>query len=216
MKKYLTTLLTVVAAVLLVDTAARASNVNGSGASLNLLTADFWSATAQSNGTGARLVSAGTPSVGVVPVNSNGGKLIIEPLNAIAGNGSTTTAAFMAAPLSGNAPLSVQFTDMSSGGLYTVATWDWDFGDNTPMSTEQNPTHVYQQPGNYSVSLTITTSGGPPAMILKSNYISATSPSVPAASHCGLFLLAAVLVALGVWRTFRSHPRKTSPIGRLA
>ncbi len=36
-----------------------------------------------------------------------------------------------------------------------VQSWQWDFGDGT-SSTEQNPYHVYNAPGTYTVSLTIT------------------------------------------------------------
>jgi hypothetical protein len=34
-------------------------------------------------------------------------------------------------------------------------TWHWDFGDNS-TSTEQNPTHIYSNPGEYTVILTVT------------------------------------------------------------
>ena len=36
----------------------------------------------------------------------------------------------------------------------------WDFGDNTPDVTDQNPTHVYQQSGQYIVTLTAISSYG--------------------------------------------------------
>lgn len=52
---------------------------------------------------------------------------------------------------SGYAPLSVQFTDISSN----VTEWNWDFGDGT-NSTEQNPTHTYLAAGNYTVNLTVS------------------------------------------------------------
>lgn len=32
----------------------------------------------------------------------------------------------------------------------------WDFGDGTPTSTEESPTHTYQNPGTYHVTATIT------------------------------------------------------------
>jgi PKD repeat protein len=32
--------------------------------------------------------------------------------------------------------------------------FSWNFGDNSPKSTEQNPTHIYDQPGTYTVTLT--------------------------------------------------------------
>ena len=64
---------------------------------------------------------------------------------------------FSGAPLSGPAPLSVTFTNLSSGGLATGGTWDFgDLGTSTAIS----PTHVYTTPGTYTVSLTATGPGG--------------------------------------------------------
>jgi PKD repeat protein len=56
----------------------------------------------------------------------------------------------------GTAPLTVHFTDLSTGN---PTSWAWNFGDGT-SSTEQNPTHVYQLEGTYDVSLTVTNSYG--------------------------------------------------------
>ena len=66
------------------------------------------------------------------------------------------TASFTADPTSGCAPLTVQFTDQSSGDINS---WQWDFGDGT-TSTEQNPQHTYNNPGTYTVSLTVSGPGG--------------------------------------------------------
>ncbi|MDD1700184.1 MAG: PKD domain-containing protein [Methanoregula sp.] len=64
---------------------------------------------------------------------------------------------FSAAPLYGFTPLTVHFTDTSCGG---PKSWIWDFGDGT-TSTEQNPSHVYNQPGfSYTVSLTVNNTFG--------------------------------------------------------
>ncbi len=51
---------------------------------------------------------------------------------------------------SGNAPLTVTFTDLSSG---TPTSWSWDFGDGS-SSTAQHPSHTYTDPGTYTVTLT--------------------------------------------------------------
>jgi len=48
----------------------------------------------------------------------------------------------------------VQFTGSASNGA-TPYTWSWDFGDGT-SSTNQNPTHIYQTDGNYTVTFTVT------------------------------------------------------------
>ncbi|MBN1193797.1 MAG: DUF3344 domain-containing protein [Methanomicrobiaceae archaeon] len=67
-------------------------------------------------------------------------------------------AAFTADPASGDAPLTVQFTDQSTG---TITGWGWDF-DNDGMtdSTDENPSYIYNDPGSYTVKLTITGPGG--------------------------------------------------------
>jgi len=68
-------------------------------------------------------------------------------------------AAFSATPRTGNAPLRVQFRDESTAEPFEIATWRWTFGDGE-ASTEQHPTHTYEQPGEYNVSLTVTSDGG--------------------------------------------------------
>lgn len=67
------------------------------------------------------------------------------------------TAEFSAMPEIGNAPLEVTFSDMSEPGSSDITAWQWNFGDRTPTSGEQNPVHVYDEPGLYTVSLTVTT-----------------------------------------------------------
>jgi hypothetical protein len=62
---------------------------------------------------------------------------------------------FSANPTMGPAPLTVNFTDESIGD---IESWEWDFGDGSPLSSEQNPTHIYQQIGNNTVSLTVSNS----------------------------------------------------------
>jgi PKD repeat protein len=51
----------------------------------------------------------------------------------------------------GCVPLSVDFTDTSTGDPIT---WDWEFGDGG-ISAVQNPTHLYEVVGNYTVNLTV-------------------------------------------------------------
>nr|WP_319374819.1 PQQ-binding-like beta-propeller repeat protein [uncultured Methanobacterium sp.] len=66
----------------------------------------------------------------------------------------------------GTGNLSVQFNDSSTGN---PSSWSWNFGDNQ-TSTEQNPTHNYTSPGNYTVSLTASNAVGNNT-IYKTNYI---------------------------------------------
>ncbi|MCL1827294.1 MAG: PKD domain-containing protein, partial [Candidatus Cloacimonetes bacterium] len=63
------------------------------------------------------------------------------------------TVNFSATPLSGNAPLTVQFTDLSEG---VINSWSWFFfGQGAVNSTQQNPSFTYTEPGTYSVRLVV-------------------------------------------------------------
>lgn len=63
-------------------------------------------------------------------------------------------AAFSADPIAGVAPLTVQFTDESTG---EPVTWEWDFeNDGTVDAFIQYPEFTYDEPGIYSVSLTVS------------------------------------------------------------
>lgn len=57
---------------------------------------------------------------------------------------------------SGLSPLNIQFLDLSDG---VITDWIWDFGDGV-MSNEQNPFHVYNEPGVYAPRLSVNTSAG--------------------------------------------------------
>ncbi len=50
----------------------------------------------------------------------------------------------------------ITFTDTSTGD---VTAWSWDFGDGT-NATVQNPTHSYEEIGNYTVTLNVTYADG--------------------------------------------------------
>ncbi len=67
-------------------------------------------------------------------------------------------ASFTSDVIAGHAPLSVQFTDTSTG---SPTAWAWDFdGDAVADSAEQNPTHDYAADGNYTVTLQVSSAGG--------------------------------------------------------
>ena len=78
---------------------------------------------------------------------------------------------FSANPTRGPAPLTASFTDQSTG---SITSWKWDFGDGS-TSTMQNPSHTYTDPGNYTVSLTVTGPEGSDTNT-KADYIKVWSP----------------------------------------
>ena len=83
-------------------------------------------------------------------------------------------AAFSAAPTSGIAPLTVQFTDASTND---PTAWSWNFGDGG-TSDQQHPSHTYNEPGTYTVSLTATNAGGSDTKT-KTGHITVTAPVLP-------------------------------------
>ena len=66
-------------------------------------------------------------------------------------------ASFTKTVSSGTTPLSVGFTDTSTN---VPTSWSWNFGDGSPATTTQNPTHVFSGVGTYNVTLTATNAGG--------------------------------------------------------
>jgi len=90
------------------------------------------------------------------------------------GSGSSIIADFSGNPLSGNSPLSVQFTDLSKGN---PTQWQWDINNDGVIDyTDQNPLHTYTTAGTYSVNLIVSNSGGS-NNLLKPGYITVTEES---------------------------------------
>jgi len=73
----------------------------------------------------------------------------------------------------GNAPLTVQFTDLSEN----ATEWSWDFGDNN-TSNEQNPAHTYAEAGTYTVNLSVSNPSGWDN-ITKTGYIIVNASNTP-------------------------------------
>jgi hypothetical protein len=74
---------------------------------------------------------------------------------------------FFATPTSGEAPLLVTFMNQSTGDFINC---EWDFGDGGTSTTCATPQHTYSAPGTYTVSLTVSGSGGTDEEI-KTDYI---------------------------------------------
>ena len=64
---------------------------------------------------------------------------------------------FTAFPAEENVPVTVRFRDLSSTRATAITSYAWDFdGDGLVDSTEANPTHVYTEPGLFTVTLTVS------------------------------------------------------------
>ncbi|MBI5669851.1 MAG: PKD domain-containing protein [Chloroflexi bacterium] len=85
-----------------------------------------------------------------------GGQNTAQQIITVTQKPNAPVAGFVATPTSGNAPLTVQFTNQSTG---QITSYRWDFGDGTQSDT-QNPSHTYATPGTYTVTLTVTGPGG--------------------------------------------------------
>ena len=75
------------------------------------------------------------------------------------GEAQRPAAAFTASPGEGLAPLTVQFTDQSQPGSQPIGSRQWDFGDGG-SSAGTSPSHTFQQPGVYTVTLTVISPTG--------------------------------------------------------
>ncbi|MCA8960023.1 MAG: S8 family serine peptidase, partial [Planctomycetes bacterium] len=83
-------------------------------------------------------------------------------------------AEFTGTPTSGTTPLTVSFTDLSTG---SISGWSWSFGDGG-TSTASSPSHTYTVAGTYTVSLTVNGPGGSDTRT-RVSYISVSDPVAP-------------------------------------
>lgn len=96
---------------------------------------------------------------------------------AIESTAQTPSAGFSANVLSGCGPLSVRFTDESTGN---PTHWNWEVDDGTQqqLSNQQNPSLVLSRPGTYTVTLMVRNANGVNA-VTRTDYITVfASPTV--------------------------------------
>jgi PKD repeat protein len=120
--------------------------------------------------------TAGTYTVKLTVSNSAGSNSATKTITVTTGP-VAPTAVFSTNVTGGTAPLAVKFTDASTGtGPLSYA---WVFGDGG-VSAAKNPTHTFDTPGTYTVSLTVQNAAGIDSEI-KTGYItvspSGTSPA---------------------------------------
>ena len=96
----------------------------------------------------------GTYNIILTATNTCGSVTSTETVQVV----SAPLVAFAADVVSGCAPLTVNFSDQTSG---TADSWLWTIDGATPnTSTEQNPTMTFDAAGTYDVTLTVTNSLG--------------------------------------------------------
>jgi len=80
---------------------------------------------------------------------------------------------FTSSTSSGCVPATVTFTNLSSNSV----SWLWNFGDSE-TSIEENPAHIYQNSGYYTISLTITTDNNCTYTKTLNNFISIANKAI--------------------------------------
>jgi len=104
----------------------------------------------------ARIYStAGTYTVSLTVSGNGDSNTRVKPAYVVVAE-NAPEADFSAAPTTGTAPLSVDFSDASTG---TITQRSWNFGDGE-TSPDEDPAHSYLAPGSYTVSLTVDGPGG--------------------------------------------------------
>src|SRR5512136_2196581 len=111
-------------------------------------------------------VAPGKYTVKLTVTNSGGSDTLVRENFIIVRVGNPPKAQFTAYPQDGAAPLAVTFLDLSRGYPSSRV---WDFGDGA-SSTDINPVHVYEKPGKYTVTLTVTNDAGSDTVV-RHNFI---------------------------------------------
>lgn len=121
-------------------------------------------------------VNPGVYTVTLTATNASGSD--IETKTAYISVFASPTANFSASSLlSGCAPLTVNFVDLTVPGTGGIKSWFWDFGDGK-SSQQQNPTHTYLSGGIHTVTLVVIDSNGCTDTYFISNYVNVTDVPV--------------------------------------
>jgi len=165
--------------------------------------------------------STGNFSVTLIAGNSNGCYDTLSQSNFIH-IGNTLVPSFTVSDTNGCAPATIHFNATTPNSN----SWNWDFGDGT-TSNLKSPNHVYSNPGQYTITLTVTTNSGCNGSIIKNQLIKLDSKPTPNFSlvqdtGCAPFTIQTINSSLGansyLW-TFGNttstlfEPTKTYTIG---
>lgn len=119
--------------------------------------------------------TSGTYTVNLTAVNANGTNSKFMTITVYNPDQPVPPIAdFTANITSGYAPLTVQFTDRSQNSV----SWSWDFdNDGREDSGLQNPVHMYEIPGTYTVNLTAGNQNGKSSKITTIDVVAAENVS---------------------------------------
>jgi gliding motility-associated-like protein len=68
------------------------------------------------------------------------------------------------------------FTNRTTIADNSALTYQWNFGDQTPIQTAQNPVHKYQSTGDFRITLTVTTASGCSETLTKDFRVNGATP----------------------------------------
>lgn len=115
----------------------------------------------------------------------NDGVIIAYTEGAPAPSNQPPQVSISASPTSGTAPLFVTFSTSVNDPDGYIASYYWNFGDNT-TSTTAVPTHTYSSTGTFQASLTVTDNSGATATAAVQINVSALAASPPPPSTSNL------------------------------
>jgi PKD repeat protein len=120
--------------------------------------------------------NAGTYTVTLNAQNANGGDTYTRAgyINVTDSSSPAVVSGFTGSLTSGNAPLTVTFTDTS---VNSPTSWNWNFGSwsatDSGVSNARNPSHTYQSAGTFTVTLNAQNANGGD-MYTRPGYITVT------------------------------------------
>ena len=154
---------------------APAAGILPTNVSLGTITGSSFTHTSQYLVTAVFNISNSEPvgykDASIIFPTKTGGTLTFSKSAAFQVTAAPLAAVFLATPTNGISPLTVYFTDASTGG---VTNWFWNFGDNA-TSTDIKPVHTFTSAGSYNVSLSVIGATGSNTLT-RTNFIVVSTP----------------------------------------
>ena len=122
-------------------------------------TSDSWATISSGNTKSCSYTSAGSYTPGC-RINSTISDNADSPITVSTPANQSPVASVSATPTSGLTPLTVQFTGGCTDSDGSCVSYSWNFGDGSPTSTSQNPSHIYSSTGTFTAILTVTDDDG--------------------------------------------------------
>ncbi len=108
-----------------------------------------------------------------------------------------TIASVTSTATTGFSPLSVVFSDSSSG---SITSWVWNFGNGTIITntTSASVTNIYTSGGTYTVTLTVYGPGGSTSLALANSVVASPTPKISESFIANQFVLSGTNCPVGV------------------